>query len=45
MEDQISSLGVKRPLQSIEAVALKSKLRSKEDYYVYFNKHCKYIEL
>ena len=42
IQGHINSMGIKWPLVNILPEELATKLRSKEDYYVYLDKHCKY---
>ena len=43
MSGNISSLAPKRTYKEFMAEELAGKLRSKRDFYVYLDKHCKYI--
>ena len=44
MADSISSLAPKRTYKEFMAQDLAGKLRSKKDFYVYLDKHCKLID-
>ena len=45
IQGHINSMGAKRPLVNLLSEDLSNKLRSKEDYYVYLDKHCRYSRI
>ena len=45
IQEHINSMGAKRPLVNLLTEELSNRLRSKEDYYVYLDKHCKYCRI
>ena len=45
IQGHINSMAGKRTLNNISVDDLSSKLRSKEDYYVYLDKHCKLFRI